>query len=82
MAKSTDYSSRGSLPKPGSGDINAPADPNSGAKPLRSRFDANIEVSESKTDPEAKKYANILREALSADGLGVFQKGNLRGKKM
>jgi hypothetical protein len=78
----TDYSSRGSLPKPGGGDVNVSANPNAGAPAPRSRYNANIDVHAAATDPEGKKYAKILREALSADGLAVMRKGDLRGTKM
>lgn len=84
MAKSksdTDYSSGGMLGKPGSGDVNVPADPNSGAKRPSDKFNSGIDVTEYRPNSE-KKFAKILRDSQSADGLGVFTKGNLRGKKM
>jgi hypothetical protein len=82
VAKKDDYDyGTGDRTGTRSGDINVPADPNSGAKPLRSKFDSNIDVSEYKADSE-KHIANVLRQSQSADGLGVFSKGNLRGKKM
>jgi hypothetical protein len=82
VKKSDNYDyGAGSKSSTRSGDINAPADPNSGAKPLRSKFDSNIDVTEYRVDSEAK-FAKILRDSQSADGLGVFSKGNLRGKKL